>query len=369
MIIKNINIFFKNKFINADIKFDEKIKTISNIKKEDKNQNYLIPRFFDIHTHGGYGIDFNNLLNYNEKQIIDYINKTKLEGIEHIFITTVTDSITNLKKLALKIKELVYKYDFFVGWHLEGPFINKLKKGAHNAKNIIPINEKFLIWLKKNCNFKIMITFAPEVQNNLMIAKKYQKDFYWSIGHTDMNSIWMQRCNELGFNKITHLCNAMNEFNHKYHQASIVNYALNNSLKCEIIPDFYHVNKETLITIKNNINYKNLMIISDSLIPKGLNNQIYSLGKILIDKKDEICYIHDSNTLAGSCNKFNNLIAKYLSINQHNIKEIVYLSSINACNFFKMKQQQINLNNIANFLIINKEGKIDSIYENGKQIN
>jgi hypothetical protein len=32
--------------------------------------------------------------------------------------------------------------------------------------------------LKKNCNFKIMITFAPEVENNLMVAKKYQKDFY-----------------------------------------------------------------------------------------------------------------------------------------------------------------------------------------------
>lgn len=368
MQIKNINVFLKDKFVLCDLEFTNKITNLTIIGKEDAKYEYAIPRYFDPHTHGGYGIDFNKIDQYSLQQIEDFIKQEKQEGLQNIFITTVTDSLENLKKIGLVINDLCKKYSFFAGWHLEGPFINNDKCGAHNQDLIIPLNEEFLEWLKKNITCKIMFTFAPEVSNNLAIACKYQSDFYWSIGHTCIDAKQLEQLHQLGFNRITHLCNAMNEFNHKENQAQILNYVLVNNLYCEVIYDYIHVNKLTLQIINNNISNKYLGIVSDSLPAKGLADTNYLLGSVHITKKGEICYIANTNTLAGSCNLYCNLVTKYFNLT-NNLKSLVYLSSINQVKYFKIKGYMFSINADASFLIINQEGRIIKIYEHGTQIN
>ncbi|MBO6103648.1 hypothetical protein J6P04_01115 [bacterium] len=160
----------------------------------------------------------------------------------------------------------------------------------------------------------------------------------------------------------------MNEFSHKYEQAQILNYVLVNNLYCEVIYDFIHVNELTLKIINHNINDKYLTIVSDSLPPKGLSDGNYLLGSLPIIKKKEVCYLANSNTLAGSCNLYCNLVSKYFSLT-NNLKSLVYLSSINQTKYFKIKGYTLDIDADANFLIINQEGKIVRIYENGTQIN
>ena len=368
MQLNNLNVFIKNKFYLCNLEFDTKISKLEIIGKENKQFNYVIPRYFDPHTHGGYGIDFNQIDAYSSNQIEEFIKKEKQEGLQNIFITTVTDSLQRLTEIGLVINELCKKYPFFAGWHLEGPFISKDKCGAHNQELIIPLNEEFLKWMKNNITCKVMLTFAPEVANNTEIACKYLTNFYWSIGHTCINAKDLARLHQLGFNRITHLCNAMNEFSHKYEQAQILNYVLVNNLYCEVIYDFIHVNELTLKIINYNINDKYLTIVSDSLPPKGLSDGNYLLGSLPIIKKKEVCYLANSNTLAGSCNLYCNLVSKYFSLT-NNLKSLVYLSSINQTKYFKIKGYTLDIDADANFLIINQEGKIVRIYENGTQIN
>ena len=213
-----------------------------------------------------------------------------------------------------------------------------------------------------------MFTFAPEVDNNLMIAKKYQQDFYWSIGHTCLNAKQLAQANKLGFNRITHLCNAMNEFNHKYEQAQILNYVLVHNLHCEVIYDYIHVNELTLQIINKNIDNQHLCIVSDSLPAKGLTDANYMLGSVPITKNNEICYIANTTTLAGSCNYYCNLVNKYLKLT-NNLKSLVYLTSLNQAKYFKIKGYTLSINEDASFLIISQEGRIIKIYEHGTQIN
>ena len=368
MQLKKINVFIKNKFYLCNLKFKNKITNLTIVGNENPNENYVIPRYFDPHTHGGYGIDFNQIATYSKDQIEKFIAKEKQEGLQNIFITTVTDSLEHLKSIGLIINDLCKKYPFFAGWHLEGPFISKEKCGAHNKDLIIPLNEEFLAWLKRNITCKIMFTFSPDVANNTQIACRYQHDFYWSIGHTCINANELAKLHQLGFNRITHLCNAMNEFNHKYEQAQILNYVLVNNLYCEVIYDYIHVNELTLQTINKNINYRFLGIVSDSLPAKGLIDANYMLGPVPITKKGEICYIANTNTLAGSCNLYCNLATKYFNLT-NNLKSLVYLSSINQTKYFKIKGYTLSTNADASFLIINQKGKIIKIYEHGTQIN
>lgn len=144
MQLKKINVFINNQFYLCNLTFDKQIRDLQIIGKENQTVNYVIPRYFDPHTHGGYGIDFNEINAYSQLEIEAFIKKEKQEGLQNIFITTVTDSLNHLKEIGLMINELCKKYDFFAGWHLEGPFINKEKCGAHNQDLIIPLDEEFL---------------------------------------------------------------------------------------------------------------------------------------------------------------------------------------------------------------------------------
>lgn len=366
-IIKNINVFTKQGFKNYDIYFSKKINQM--IEKNDKNnsETYLIPLFFDTHIHGGYGIDFNKIYKYNYTQIKRFIKNEKKEGVGKIFITTVSDSIHNLKKIALFVKKMIKNNSLFCGWHLEGPFISKTKSGAHNKKYIREIDEKFILWLKKYCKFPIIITFAPEEKNNLEIAYKYKNDFIWSLGHTNASNLIISKCFKYGFDRITHLCNAMPEFNHKFNEESIVNFAFLNKFNCEIIPDYQHVNKMTLSVIFNSINKNKLFIISDTLHTKGLKNGNYLLGNLKIKKINSICYLKNSKTLAGSNSKYDILFKKTLNIT-HNIHSTILASSINSYDYFHFKNYELGIKKDASFILIDNKGNIKEIYENGKRI-
>lgn len=369
--IRNVNIFDGNKFKKSDIIFSKKILSIQTSKEKKEPDYYLIPKFFDSHTHGGYGLDFNKIYKYDYVKVKKYIEKVKKEGVDKIFITTVSDSFFNLKRIACSIRRLIKilpKNHIFFGWHLEGPFINKQKSGAHNKKYIRPLNEGFLKWLKKHCKFPIMLTFAPEVSNNLEIAKKYKNDFWWSIGHTNISHKLIETCLKYGFNRITHLCNGMLEFNHRYEQESLVNYAFNDNFFCEVITDYKHVNCSTLNVINRTINHKKIFIVSDSLYTKGLKDGNYSLGNLKITKKGEVCYLKNTNILAGSNAKYNFLFKKMLKIT-HNMLGNVLLSSMNVYDFFKIQRPKILEKEGANFLLVDKEGKIIRNYEWGNKRN
>jgi N-acetylglucosamine-6-phosphate deacetylase len=65
MRIINANIVLENKVVKGYVEFDQNkiIKVESGKSKQagyDAKGLYLLPTFFDSHTHGGYGVDFNS---------------------------------------------------------------------------------------------------------------------------------------------------------------------------------------------------------------------------------------------------------------------------------------------------------------------
>lgn len=113
-IIKNIYLYNNEKEM-YDVIFDEKIINIKKSINKINSKKILIPSFIDLHNHGGYGIDFNKLDEYNNQQIEDFIKFCLQEGLQGIMITTVSDSLEHLIKLSIHIQKLIDKYPFFLG--------------------------------------------------------------------------------------------------------------------------------------------------------------------------------------------------------------------------------------------------------------
>ncbi|HEX4850806.1 MAG TPA: N-acetylglucosamine-6-phosphate deacetylase, partial [Puia sp.] len=100
-----------------------------------------------------------------------------------------------------------------LGLHMEGPYINPVKKGAHIEKFIKrPTIEEIKLILEKGKGILKMMTLAPEYCTNEMIDLLLENKIIVSAGHS--NATYQQAVNGfyMGIPAATHLFNAMSAF-------------------------------------------------------------------------------------------------------------------------------------------------------------
>ena len=131
------------------------------------------------HFHGAYGVDFNRS---GVKEIIGLSHKLRNDGIVGFFPTLVTDSVENTKKQINVIKEASKECKGILGIHLEGIFLNPLKKGIHNVEHFMALTienyKKLEDILKKKAFSEWILPVSNEKQYQKMIDfyKKYGKE-------------------------------------------------------------------------------------------------------------------------------------------------------------------------------------------------
>ncbi|MGY6172021.1 amidohydrolase family protein [Candidatus Mycoplasma pogonae] len=332
----------------------------------DCQGNILLPTFIDGHTHGGYGLSFDDILEQNwTSKVADYERKLLKEGVSAVFATTVTQSENHLLLMAEKFQALIKQYSqTFLNWYLEGPFISHEKKGAHKAEYIKPLTQKFLNQLvKKMPTKKMLLLVAPEIAKNYEIVQQNLQQLKFAIGHSNAYDVKNQHLIDYYYTRMTHLYNGMSTFDHK--RQSLVNTILekqNISPKylVEIIADGIHVNNSTLKFTYDNININNLIVVSDSLHAKGLKDDFYKLGELDIVKKKDIFYLKDQNTLAGSGKPYNLILENFKLATNCSWEDIVKVSSYNLAKNLKITKNYgtIKINQLANFVLINPKFKI-----------
>ncbi|MGL4183669.1 MAG: N-acetylglucosamine-6-phosphate deacetylase [Metamycoplasmataceae bacterium] len=370
MRFKNALIVLHNKSFKGTIELDDLGNVLNIIEGEDSQQGIdcsnliIMPGFIDSHTHGGYGFSFDDLNNDNSQSKLEhYLENLAQEGVVAVAGTTVTSKIEELKNISLKVnlldktkKEGMPK---IVAWYFEGPFISKTKKGAHEEKLIIDIDEKFLLFLKENLKLPTIITVAPENGNNASLIKKYQNDFIFSLGHSNANYLESKNSLENGVNRITHLYNAMSGFHH--HDLGIVNAIFNKEYKenlaIEIITDSVHVDDEVILYSYKNFDIKNINLVSDSLSPKGYPDGEYQLGNLEIEKRGNWFYLKGTQTLSGSAIPYNFLVKNFYNVTKCSLEEIVSVSSYNSAKNLNLPSNYGNIvtGKKANIVFLDKD--------------
>ncbi|MGL5640474.1 MAG: N-acetylglucosamine-6-phosphate deacetylase [Mycoplasmoidaceae bacterium] len=334
--IIDVNIVNHDGIVFGDIHIEDgKIKKIiEKSKKENKNKNYCLPGFIDQHTHGGYGVSFDHLSKENFYELDTLGKKLSNEGVCGIFLTTVTQDLKNILTLGNVLKK---KNEIILGWHIEGPFISINKKGAHNEKFIKSIDSKILKEINNTNNLKKIITIAPEIKENMSVIKNNKiKNIYFSIGHSNASYEVCEKAVDNGCSQFTHLYNAMSGFDHR--NPGIVNFALDSEKTfVELIADGVHVNDSVLKETYKISKPERIIVVSDSLSPKGLKNGKYHLGSLEIDKKNNQCFLANSNTLAGSTMKYIDIVKHFHKVTNCSFNEIVKISSYNTCKQFNIK--------------------------------
>jgi N-acetylglucosamine-6-phosphate deacetylase len=182
--------------------------------------------FIDIQVNGGEQFHFSQFP--TEETINDIYESSLKYGTTEVLPCLITSTHENILKGIGAIKNYRTKYNNGVmGMHLEGPFINPIKRGAHMASQVRkPTNAELEEIIRYGKDVIKVITIAPECFTDEQIDMLMESGIIVSAGHSNMTYQQAQYYFSKGIQLVTHLFNAMTQFGHR--EPGLVGAALSN---------------------------------------------------------------------------------------------------------------------------------------------
>ncbi|BFZ24211.1 hypothetical protein BsWGS_27250 [Bradybaena similaris] len=292
------------KIMNPELLFfDEKVTADVQI---DCHNLIISPGFIDVQLNGGFGYDFSTHVDI-EKGVAKVAKGILAYGITSFCPTVITSSPELYHKVLPSIKkcEGSSKGAGVLGIHIEGPFINKERKGCHPVQLIRDFDNGFsdVIDVYGDLTNVTLTTLAPEKKNAQNVIEEFCKlGITVSVGHSMANLSEGEAAVRSGARFITHLFNAMLPFHHRDpHLVGLLTsdkLPQNRKVFYGLISDCIHTHPAAL-RIAHRVNPEGIVLVSDAIGAMGLPDGTYQLGEQTVVVQGYEVYIKDTNILAG----------------------------------------------------------------------
>nr|WP_158161013.1 N-acetylglucosamine-6-phosphate deacetylase [Vibrio mimicus] len=281
----------------------DKIETIcpieslpSDIKVVDLNGANLSPGFIDLQLNGCGGVMFNDEIT---AKTIDIMHKANLKsGCTSFLPTLITSSDENMRQAIAAAREYQSQYpNQSLGLHLEGPYLNVMKKGIHSVDFIRPSDDSMIDTICANSDVIAKVTLAPENNKPEHIEKLVQAGIVVSIGHTNATYAEARQSFESGITFATHLFNAMTPMVGR--EPGVVGAIYDTpDVYAGIIADGFHVDYAN-IRIAHKIKGEKLVLVTDATAPAGAEMDYFIFVGKKVYYRDGKC-VDENGTLGGS---------------------------------------------------------------------
>jgi N-acetylglucosamine-6-phosphate deacetylase len=260
---------------------------------------------WDLQINGALGLAFPDVKMEDFGRLAEICDFLWEQGIDGFLPTIVTTSIENIhRSLAVFAKFIAQQPDNtakVLGVHLEGPFLNPQKRGAHPQEYLLDLTLDFVAKvLSKYAEVVKIITLAPELDPTGMVIPYLRSlDIIVSLGHSQANFEQAERAFGSGASMVTHAFNAMPGLHHR--EPGLLGSALTqNHVRCGFIADGQHVHPAMLKLLMRAGNYtEGLFLVSDALSPLGLPDGKYPWDVREIEVIDGTARLADG-TLSGT---------------------------------------------------------------------
>lgn len=228
------------------------------------------PGFIDIHVHGGGGLSF---FTRDHEQVTGYSAWAPRNGVTSFLVSTVgrnpEETVANLSAL-LPAVVLPARGAEPLGFHLEGPFINALRKGAFDARMLrAPSIGEFASFQEAAGGLIRQVTIAPELPGGQDLAAAItHTGAVAAMGHTDATADQARHGFEAGISHVTHLFNAMRPI-HQREGGPAIAALLEEGVTCELICDGAHVAPDVLRAAYRLLGPSRAMVVTDNLYLAG----------------------------------------------------------------------------------------------------
>ncbi|WP_442589750.1 N-acetylglucosamine-6-phosphate deacetylase [Pedobacter sp. AW31-3R] len=202
----------------------------------------LSPGFVDLQIYGSGGKLFSA---YPEVETLRQMDNDLLgKGTTAFLACLATNTIDIFKQAIVAAKAYRKEARGFMGLHLEGPFLNPKRLGAHPEAYVHKATLAEVKDLLEEADGVVkMMTIAHELQDEEVIRYLLDQGIVLSLGHSDANFEQANLAFAAGFTTATHLFNAMPSIHHR--NPGLPSAVLNHpSAMASIIADGVHVDFE-----------------------------------------------------------------------------------------------------------------------------
>ncbi len=325
-------------------------------KSVDCKGGVIAPGFIDLQIAGGGGYLFSD--NPTPEALEAITGAIVKSGTTSFLIAMPTTSAEIYRKAIKAIRE--YNHPAILGLHLEGPFISRLRAGAHAKEHIrVPgVNEIKELLADAGGTVKMM-TVAPEVCTNDVI--KILKDYgvIVAAGHSNATFDEAVQGFRNGISTVTHLFNAMSPLNHRDPGLPGASY-MTPGVCASIIADGIHVNYN-MVAISKMIMKERLYLVSDAV-------EECSNGPYLHVRQPDRFTLPDG-TLSGSALTMMQAVKNCINNVMIPVDEALKMASLYPAQVMNMIERgQITEGSKADITIFDSDFNITGVFLDGKQI-
>lgn len=353
-ILENKSILIENETIVGIVQDDD---IPSHYEVYDAEGAIICPGLIDLQIYGTGNDLFSSELNHTS---LESIEKNLLkQGCTSYMLTLATNTLEVFSQAIQIFKEVNPKVA--LGIHLEGPFLNPSKRGAHPEELIQKATvDKLKSVIEGNESIVRMMTIAPELTDQECIDYLNSVEILITAGHSAATFEEATHSFNNGVAAVTHLWNAMSPLHHR--NVGLPGAAFNHSEVCaSIIVDGIHVDFQA-VKISKQAMKERLFLITDAVAAcqRGIYQHVLNNDH----------YVLPDGTLSGSAISLLKAIKNCVEHVGIPLDEAIRMATLYPARLIKRTDiGQLEDGTLANILVFDEEFKVKTVFFKGEKIN
>ncbi len=245
----------------------------------------------------------------------------------------------------------------FMGLHLEGPYLNPKRKGAHPDSLIKKATlTEVKRWVEMADGVIKMMTIAPELQDAEVLNYLDEQGIILSSGHSDATYAQAKQFVHHPVKAITHLYNAMPPMHHR--QPGIIPAVFEERPYTSIVADGIHVDFAMIALAKRELSDK-LFLITDAVAESSTGVYHHQL------KGDH--YVMPDGTLSGSSLTMLKAVKNCVEKAGISLAEAINMAALYPARLIDTDSTlgKIEKNYTANLLVFNEDFEVTNVMLKG----
>ena len=341
----------------------------SGVEQRSLNGAILAPGFIDVQLNGCGGVQFNDSPDAVTVETLEIMQKANERSGCTSYLPTLITSSDELMKQGIRVmREYLAKYpNQALGLHLEGPWLNMVKKGTHNPDFVRKPDHDLVDFLVANADVITKVTLAPEMVPAEVITRLADAGIVVSAGHSNATLKEAKTGFRAGITFATHLYNAMPYITGR--EPGLAGAIFDEAdVYCGIIVDGLHVDYANVRNAKR-LKGDKLCLVTDATAPAGANIEEFIFAGKTIYYRDGLC-VDENGTLSGSALT---MIEGVRNLVEHcgiALDEVLRMATLYPARAIGVDQQlgSIAPGMVANLTAFTRDYKITKTIVNGNEV-
>ncbi|AXN32662.1 N-acetylglucosamine-6-phosphate deacetylase [Vibrio coralliilyticus] len=330
----------------------------------DLNGVNVSPGFIDLQLNGCGGVMFNDEITAETMQVMHKANLKS--GCTSYLPTLITSSDEDMRQAIAAARDYHAQYqNQSLGLHLEGPYLNVMKKGIHSVDYIRPSDDSMINFICENADVITKVTLAPEHNAPEHIQQLKDAGIIVAIGHTNATYAEARKGFESGITFATHLFNAMTPMVGR--EPGVVGAIYDTpDVYAGVIADGFHVDYAN-IRIAHKIKGEKLVLVTDATAPAGADMDYFIFVGKKVYYRDGKC-VDENGTLGGSALTMIEAVQNTVEHVGIALDEALRMATLYPAKAIGVEEQlgRVKQGMVANLAIFDRDFKVQATVVNGQ---